>query len=58
MEATDCKTPGDVLNLIKEKNVDIIDYKFMDFPGLWKHFSVPATELEGDTFNDGIGFDG
>ena len=58
MEATDCKTPGDVLNLIKDKNVDIIDYKFMDFPGLWQHFSVPATELEEDTFSDGVGFDG
>ncbi|MBX9583384.1 MAG: glutamine synthetase, partial [Gemmataceae bacterium] len=30
----------------------------MDFPGLWKHFTIPAEALEEDTFEDGIGFDG
>jgi glutamine synthetase len=30
----------------------------MDFPGLWQHFSVPAREIEADTFESGLGFDG
>jgi glutamine synthetase len=58
MEARDCKTPADVLKVVKSKNVKVIDYKFMDFPGLWQHFSIPANELSEDTFTDGVGFDG
>jgi glutamine synthetase len=30
----------------------------MDFPGLWQHFSVPLSELEESSFEDGFGFDG
>ena len=30
----------------------------MDFPGLWKHFTVPAEALDEAAFEDGIGFDG
>jgi glutamine synthetase len=30
----------------------------MDFPGLWQHFSVPAREIEEETFDKGLGFDG
>jgi glutamine synthetase len=30
----------------------------MDFPGLWQHFSVPISELEESSFEDGFGFDG
>jgi glutamine synthetase len=30
----------------------------MDFPGVWQHFTVPLSELEESTFDDGFGFDG
>jgi len=30
----------------------------MDFPGLWKHFTVPADALTEESFEDGLGFDG
>jgi glutamine synthetase len=30
----------------------------MDFPGLWQHFTVPISELEEASFEDGFGFDG
>lgn len=52
------KTPQDVLDMIKENNVKIVDFRFTDYPGLWQHFSVPAEEVEEDTFVDGLGFDG
>ncbi|MDE2890594.1 MAG: type I glutamate--ammonia ligase [Gemmatimonadota bacterium] len=52
------KTPQDVLDMIKENNVKIVDFRFTDYPGLWQHFSVPAEEVEEDTFEDGLGFDG
>ncbi|MBU4212923.1 MAG: type I glutamate--ammonia ligase, partial [Verrucomicrobia bacterium] len=32
--------------------------RFMDFPGLWQHFSVPAREMKEETFEKGLGFDG
>ena len=51
-------TPKEVLALCREKDVKAIDLKFMDFPGLWQHFTIPANKLEEDTFEDGIGFDG
>ncbi len=52
------KSPADVVKFIKEENVEIVDLRFMDFPGLWQHFSVPPREIEEDTFEEGIGFDG
>ena len=32
----------DVLKLIKDKKIVAVDVRFMDFPGLWQHFTVPA----------------
>ena len=40
------------------KGAEIVDFKFIDFPGTWQHFSIPASELEADMFTDGLGFDG
>ena len=34
--------PKDVLQLAKENKATMVDFKFMDFPGLWQHFSVPV----------------
>ena len=48
----------DVLDLVKKNKVEIVDFKFIDVPGLWQHFSIPAAELTADLFEDGIGFDG
>jgi len=50
--------PADVLKMVKEKGAQILDIKFMDFPGLWQHFSVPIHELSESNFQDGYGFDG
>ena len=35
-------TPKEVLALIREKEVKAVDLRFMDFPGTWKHFTIPA----------------
>lgn len=51
-------SPKDVLALVKEKDLKIVDVKFVDLPGTWQHFSIPATELNADTFEEGLGFDG
>jgi glutamine synthetase len=51
-------TPKELLAYVREKEVRAIDLRFMDFPGLWQHFSIPAEALDESTFEDGIGFDG
>jgi glutamine synthetase len=51
-------TPREVLALIREKDVKAVDLRFMDFPGLWKHVTIPAELLDENSFEDGFGFDG
>ena len=51
-------SPGDVLNLIRDNEVQIVDLRFADLPGLMQHFSVPAHELTEEGFEEGFGFDG
>jgi glutamine synthetase len=51
-------TPKKVLDMAKENGAVVVDLRFMDFPGLWQHFTVPISELEESSFEDGFGFDG
>ena len=51
-------TPEKVLEMAKRNGAVMADLKFMDFPGMWQHFSVPISELEVESFEDGFGFDG
>ncbi len=51
-------TPKEVLALVRQREVTTVDLRFMDFPGVWQHFSIPAEALTEDTFEEGIGFDG
>jgi glutamine synthetase len=51
-------TPKEVLDMAKENKAKVIDLRFMDYPGLWQHFSVPIRELDESSFEDGFGFDG
>ena len=52
------QTPADVIRFVHEENVEIIDFRFTDLPGLWQHFSIPAEELTEEVFEEGVGFDG
>ncbi len=51
-------TPKEVLALCRENDVKAVDLRFMDFPGLWQHFTIPVGKLDEEVFEDGIGFDG
>lgn len=55
---SEIKTAKDVVQAIKEDSIDIVDLRFMDFPGLWQHFSVPPREIDEESFDNGLGFDG
>jgi glutamine synthetase len=52
------KTPKDVIAFMEREKVEVVDLRFMDFPGLWQHFSVPVSEITEETFTEGHGFDG
>jgi glutamine synthetase len=51
-------TPKEVVKLVKDKGIKVIDFRFVDMPGLWQHFTMNAKELEEDMFEEGVGFDG
>jgi len=51
-------TPTEVMEFAKNRGARILDLRFMDFPGLWQHLSVPIAELSEGLFADGHGFDG
>ena len=52
-------TPKDVMNLIKEKELKIVDVKFTDVFGQWHHFSMPVEAFAAEgAFEEGMGFDG
>ncbi|HAD03747.1 MAG: type I glutamate--ammonia ligase [Desulfuromonadales bacterium GWD2_61_12] len=51
-------TPKEVVAFAKENNCQMVDYKFLDFVGIWQHFTQPMSEFSEDTFEEGVGFDG
>ena len=46
-------TPKEVLAQIRQREVTTVDLRFMDFPGVWQHFSIPADALTEETFEEG-----
>jgi len=51
-------TPAQVLKYAQENGAVMVDFKFVDLPGLWHHFSMPASRLDESAFEEGLGFDG
>src|SRR5262249_52484072 len=47
-----------VHTLIRDRELVMVDLKFIDLPGTWQHFSIPVQEFSDNLFSDGIGFDG
>jgi glutamine synthetase len=40
------------------KEVKMVDLRFIDLPGTWQHFTIPARRLDESFFEEGIPFDG
>jgi len=49
---------GDVLALIKDKDVKFVDLRFTDTKGKQQHVTLPASKADEDLFEDGKMFDG
>ena len=50
------KTVADALKM--GKDVKMVDFRFIDLPGTWQHFSIPASTMDESLFEEGLGFDG
>ncbi len=51
-------TAKEVVAFAAENKCQMVDYKFLDFVGIWQHFTQPISEFSEETFEEGIGFDG
>src|ERR1700682_3108964 len=51
-------SPEDVIELARDNGIKMVDFRFVDLPGTWQHFSIPIRELTEDAFSEGLGFDG
>ncbi|WP_024793195.1 type I glutamate--ammonia ligase [Tomitella biformata] len=52
------KSPEEVLAYIKNEDIEYVDIRFCDVPGVMQHFSLPAKAFTEDVFVDGLAFDG
>jgi glutamine synthetase len=48
----------EVLEYIKGNDVQFLDVRFCDLPGIMQHFTLPAENVGTSLFNDGLMFDG
>lgn len=47
-----------ILQMCKEQNIRMIDFKMVDLDGRWRHITIPVERFGESTFENGIGFDG
>jgi glutamine synthetase len=50
--------PKEVMEFAKKNGVKFVDLKFLDFPGIWQHYTKPIAECSDAMFEEGFGFDG
>lgn len=51
-------TAEEVIKYIADENIEYVDIRFSDLPGVQQHFSIPASAFNQDVFEDGLAFDG
>ena len=51
------KNADEVLKYMKDQDIEFVDVRFIDLPGVMQHFNVPASSYV-DAFSDGLMFDG
>jgi glutamine synthetase len=51
-------TPQEILGMIKDQNIQMIDLKFIDTPGIWQHLTLYYDQIDESSFTSGVAFDG
>ena len=44
----------DVTKYIKDNDVEFVDIRFTDVPGVEQHFTIPADAFDEDVINEGL----
>jgi glutamine synthetase len=52
------QSPQEFLAYVQDNNIQIIDLKFIDTPGIWQHLSLFQDQIDESSFTDGVAFDG
>ncbi len=48
----------ELLRHLRDEEIETIDVRFCDLPGVMQHFTVPAESFDESVVEDGLGFDG
>ncbi|MBO5377962.1 MAG: type I glutamate--ammonia ligase [Ruminiclostridium sp.] len=51
------RTVNELMAMIKDNDIQMIDFKIVDINGQFRHVTIPAGQFNEDTLKDGIGFD-
>ena len=51
------KSVKEIIELIKEQDIKMVDFKMVDINGQYRHVTIPAENFSEDTVKSGIGFD-
>ncbi|MGW9825994.1 glutamine synthetase [Brevibacterium pityocampae] len=51
-------TSSELVSYLKDNDVQFVDIRFCDLPGVVQHFNLPASAYGEDEINDGLLFDG
>lgn len=50
--------PDELLAYLRDEDIDNVDVRFCDLPGVMQHFTIPASAFDSSVFEEGLAFDG
>lgn len=48
----------EIVQWIKDREIQAVDLRFCDLPGLWQHFTAMSHQVSEESIGEGFGFDG
>lgn len=51
------KTAQDIMDMIRENDIQMVDFKMVDINGQFRHVTIPAQNFSEETITNGVGFD-
>ena len=51
------KTARDIMEMIRQQDIKMVDFKIVDINGQFRHVTIPAVHFNEETMENGIGFD-
>ena len=52
------KAYDELISCVKNRRIQVIDFKIVDLKGRWRHLTIPVERLSPELLEKGIGFDG